>query len=95
MTDQQLRQYARLGALDEALKAVRAFPDILPEVNRLAKGVNGARRDGVLVAARIEEHVVPALRASRRKRTLSAAGRRAISRAQKARWRKLKAERAA
>lgn len=34
--DDEIRQYARIGALDMARQAVAEFPDILPELNRMA-----------------------------------------------------------
>ena len=38
MHPQDLRQYARIGALEQARRAVAEFPDILPELNQLANG---------------------------------------------------------
>jgi len=38
MLDRQMREFARVGALELARRAVIEFPDILPELNRMANG---------------------------------------------------------
>ena len=102
ITDHELRQYARLGALESVRRILADFPDILPEINRFANARAGLKTERLRtrplreeVAARIESHVVPALQddpAPRRRRRsrISRAGRKRISDAMKAMWRKKK-----
>jgi hypothetical protein len=82
----ELRQLARAGALAQATRIVTEFPDILPDLNALAAGP----RRRVLVA--VDES---GTNGDRPRRTMSAAARQRIGRAQRARWRKFKQEHAA
>jgi len=50
VTTRELHHYARLGALEQARRAVLAFPDILHELNALAR--NGAAPPARTRAAR-------------------------------------------
>jgi len=89
-SNEELRSMARIGALQQAKRIVSEFPDILPELNALAKNpfaANGHRRR---LSVHVDESSDPAPQRKRRK--LSAAARARIGAAQRKRWRKLRRE---
>lgn len=84
----RLRQYARAGALEVARGIIAEFPDILPELNAAAKPEPRKKLVG---------HVTRAgdfrpIKKTKKKRVISAEGRKRISDAQKARWAKRRAK---
>lgn len=81
MTDEEIREYARAGALEHALKIVTEFPWILAELNRMA-----SRQPAAAAEPDDPRHPHSVAPVALRKKRLTDAGRQAIAEAQHRRW---------
>lgn len=90
--EQELRGFARQGALEIATRIVTEFPDILTELNAKAKGASRSEALTALTARRHENEPETIVRRYTKggKRVWSKAARAAQSERMKKRWAKRK-----